>query len=118
MDRFEAKLKKKKDELNLFVSYYGHNNYKAFSLSREIAMREKIVNMSNEEVKEQILIETDKIAKAKVGPKVDFDLIDRERKLIKILKERLKSDQKNKKKAKKSDLDGSVEDKSDKLNVT
>lgn len=116
MDKFEAKLKKKKEQLELFVSCYGHNNYRAFELRREVSMYEKVQKMSYEEVDEQISRTAGEIAKVKLGFCENSDLLDRDRRLLKILTERVKVEkQKNKQKTKKMNKNNGVEIKNNEI---
>lgn len=95
MGKFEDKIRKMEDKLAYFEERYGYNNIKPFYLREKIEIYKNVATMSHEEVGEKLAYVAGEIEKLKSGY-YHGTYVDEEKKLLNILRERIKSDNKEK----------------------
>ena len=92
MGNFENKIKRMKTRLLFLQSKYGDNHIKVRLLVNKIDLYEKVAKMSHKELGEQLSYAAGEIAKLKTGYYNYATSVDKEKKLLNVLKERIMSD--------------------------
>lgn len=96
MNTFKTKIKKMEDKLAYLEFYYGYNNIKACDLRDKLEIYRQVDKMSREEIGNQLTRTAGEIEKLKSGYYYYATSVDDERKLLNVLREKIKSDKKDK----------------------
>lgn len=104
MNTFKTKIKKMEDKLAYLEFYYGYNNIKACDLRDKLKIYKEVDKMSREEIGNQLTRTAGEIEKLKSGYYYYATSVDDERKLLNVLREKIKSDKKDKTKEMHGDL--------------
>lgn len=96
MGKFEDKIKKMEDKLAYFEERYGYNNIKPYYLRKKIEIYKNVAALSREEIGEKLTYVAGEIEKLKSGY-YHGTYVDEERKLLNVIREKIKSDNKQKK---------------------
>ena len=97
MGKFEDKIKKMEDKLAYFEERYGYNNIKPYYLRKKIEIYKNVAALSHEELGKKLAYAAGEIEKLKSGY-YKSGYVDEEKKLLNVLREKIKSDNKQKKK--------------------
>lgn len=98
MNKFEMKIEKMRTKLADLQFCYGYNNYRVCELRRKIKLYEEVAGMSHKEVGEQLAYSAGEVQKLKSGYYGKYTSVDQDRKLIKVLTERIKAEKQKEKK--------------------
>lgn len=95
MNKFKIKIQKMKKKLSFWELKYGVNNIKPYYLRKKIELYEEVDKMSHQEVGDKLSYAAGEIEKLKSGYYYYETSVDDEKKLLNVLRERIKSDNKD-----------------------
>ena len=98
MNKFEQKIEKMEKNLADLQFFYGYNNYRALDLRKKLAMYKKVAQMSHKEVGEQLAYSAGEVQKFKSGYYGYNISVEEDRKLVRVLTERIKAEKQEQKK--------------------
>ena len=109
MNKFEEKFNKIEMKTAFLQHCYGYNDYRTLRLRKKLELYKKVMKMSHEEVANQLVYSAGEIQKFKSGYYNHNTGVDENRKLIKVLTERIKAENQEAKKTNKDSVGCLVE---------
>jgi len=106
MSKFDVKIRDMEKRLAFFEFCYGYNCAKASKLRKKLEIYKQVAQMSHKEIGEQVSYSAGEIAKLKSGYYNQYTGVSAERRLLKVLTERIKADKKEKTQRSVCDLNG------------
>ena len=94
MSKFEEKIEKMQSHLANIQFINGYNSSRAVKLRKKLEIYQNVAKMSHEEIGEQLTYAAGEIAKLKSGYYGYYTSVDAEKKLLNVLRERIKLDNK------------------------
>ena len=94
MNRFKYKIKHLQHKLSVLKTELPWTNVRIANLEKKLALYEKVAQMSHKEIGEQLTYAAGEIEKLKSGYYAYCTSVDAEKKLLNVLRERIKSDNK------------------------